>query len=158
MTDLDSTPLTDEERAELEQLRAEKARREREELEALRAEASHIKGRAHAGAGEAPKAESQQQSKREADAVSAAAQRVPGGAGPAQPQRPAASPAPVPTATSAGAPSTRAGKEARSFGERMVLSSGEDEDGLPTMPMAQKLIIGICLVAAIAVVVYLLTR
>lgn len=35
---IDDTPLTDEERAELEQLRAEKAARERAELEQLRAQ------------------------------------------------------------------------------------------------------------------------
>ena len=38
MADQDARPLTDEERAELEALRAEKARRERAELEALRAD------------------------------------------------------------------------------------------------------------------------
>ena len=40
MADQDTAPLTDEERAELEALRAEKAARERAELEALRAEMS----------------------------------------------------------------------------------------------------------------------
>lgn len=38
MAEQDARPLTAEERAELEALRAEKARRERAELEALRAE------------------------------------------------------------------------------------------------------------------------
>ena len=36
----------------------------------------------------------------------------------------------------------------------MVLSSDEDEDGLPSMPPAQKIVIGVCLVLALVVVVY----
>lgn len=42
----------------------------------------------------------------------------------------------------------------RSFGERMVLSEGEDEDGVPSMPPAQKIIIAIALVAFICGAVY----
>ena len=131
MADGDARPLTDEERAELEALRAEKAhreeqeraRRERAELEALRAERREVE--------EAPAAE------------------------PASP----ASPAPKPAAGEAahGAPSGSTGKKTheRTFGERMVLSEGEDDDGMPSMPPAQKITIGICLVVALCVVAYI---
>ena len=129
MADGDARPLTDEERAELEALRAEKAhreeqeraRRERAELEALRAERREVE--------EAPAAE------------------------------PAASPAPKPAAGEAAnsAPSGSTGKKTheRTFGERMVLSEGEDDDGMPSMPPAQKITIGICLVVALCVVAYI---
>ncbi|WP_303214518.1 hypothetical protein [uncultured Enorma sp.] len=129
MADGDARPLTDEERAELEALRAEKAhreeqeraRRERAELEALRAERREVE--------KAPVAE------------------------------PAASPAPKPAAGEAahGAPSGSTGKKnhERTFGERMVLSEGEDDDGMPSMPPAQKITIGICLVVALCVVAYI---
>ena len=116
MADGDARPLTDEERAELEALRAEKAhreeqeraRRERAELEALRAERCEVE--------EAPAVE------------------------PAH-----------------GAPSGSTGKKTheRTFGERMVLSEGEDDDGMPSMPPAQKITIGICLVVALCVVAYI---
>ena len=60
MAELDSQPLSDEERAELEELRAEKARREaqeearreREELAALRAEHAKAEEAAASGASE----------------------------------------------------------------------------------------------------------
>lgn len=129
MADGDARPLTDEERAELEALRAEKAhreeqeraRRERAELEALRAERREVE--------EAPAAE------------------------------PAASPAPKLAAGEAahGAPSGSTGKKTheRTFGERMVLSEGEDDDGMPSMPPAQKITICICLVVALCVVAYI---
>ena len=129
MADGDARPLTDEERAELEALRAEKAhreeqeraRRERAELEALRAERREVE--------EAPAAASP------------------------------ASPAPKPAAGEAahGAPSGSTGKKTheRTFGERMVLSEGEDDDGMPSMPPAQKITIGICLVVALCVVAYI---
>ena len=122
MADGDARPLTDEERAELEALRAEKAhreeqeraRRERAELEALPA---------------------------------------------AEPAASPASPAPKPAAGEAahGAPSGSTGKKTheRTFGERMVLSEGEDDDGMPSMPPAQKITIGICLVVALCVVAYI---
>ncbi len=105
MSDFDSTPLSDDERAELEALRAEKARREeaerarreRAELEALRAEAKP-------------------------DAVAA--------------QDPAD----------------------KTFGQRMVTSSETDDDGLPAMPPAQKIIIAVCIIAALGFVVYSVLR
>lgn len=37
----------------------------------------------------------------------------------------------------------------------MVLSEGEDNDGMPSMPPAQKITIGICLVVALCVVAYI---
>lgn len=101
MTD-QNTPLSDEERAELEALRAEKARREEEErarkeraeLEALRAEQA---------AADAPAS-----------------------------QKPAVDP------------------EHLTFGQKMVMTKDEvDEDGVPPMPPAQKLIIAVGVVLLI---------
>ena len=113
MSDFDSTPLSDDERAELEALRAEKARREeaerarreRAELEALRAEAK-----------------SSQRPSSKLDAVAA--------------QDPAD----------------------KTFGQRMVTSSETDDDGLPAMPPAQKIIIAVCIIAALGFVVYSVLR
>lgn len=113
-----NAPLTAEERAELEALRAEKARREEEErarreraeLEALRAE--------HSAA-----------------------------------SRPS-TPAPVP----ARRPERRTAAvdpENLTFGQKMVMTKDEvDDDGIPPMPPAQKLIIGICAVAVVASLVW----
>ena len=108
MVENDARPLTDDERAELEALRAEKARREeaerarreRAELEALRAERAAASDTGSTGV---------------------------------EPSDPAA----------------------RTFGQRMVLSDTEDADGVPTMPPAQKIIIGVCLVAVIGFIIYM---
>ena len=113
MSDFDSTPLSDDERAELEALRAEKARREeaerarreRAELEALRAEAKPS-----------------QRPSSKSDTV--------------------ASQDPVD----------------KTFGQRMVTSSETDDDGLPAMPPAQKIIIAVCVIAALGFVVYSVLR
>lgn len=113
MSDFDSTPLSDDERAELEALRAEKARREeaerarreRVELEALRAEAKPS-------------------------------------------QRPSSKPDAVAAQDSAD----------KTFGQRMVTSSEIDDDGLPAMPPAQKIIIAVCIIAALGFVVYSVLR
>ena len=123
MADQNSTPLTDEERAELEALRAEKAareeaeraRKERAELEALRAE-----------------------SKKAEQAESAPA--------------PASAPAPQPQA-----PAPRpADHEPRTFGQRMVMTPEEtDDDGIPKMPPAQKIIILIVMVCFIGGGIYI---
>lgn len=108
MTD-QNTPLSDEERAELEALRAEKARREEEkrarkeraELEALRAEQA---------AADAP-----------------------------VPQTPASKPRRAP-----GTQEPVVDPENLTFGQKMVMTKDEvDEDGVPPMPPAQKLIIAI---------------
>lgn len=126
MADQDARPLTDEERAELEALRAEKARRERAELEALRAE--------------------------EAAAVPPAPAPAPQPASAAR-QAPAA-PAPAPRAAAPDKPVVAEDPAERTFGQRMVLSDTEDEDGLPSMPPAQKIVIGVCLVLAVVVIIY----
>lgn len=119
MADVETSPLTDEERAELEALRAEKARRERAELEALRAESA---------AAADP---------REAAPASSAAS-----AAPARPEEPVVAADPA----------------QRTFGQRMVLSDSEDEDGVPAMPPAQKIIIALALIAALCFVIYMVTR
>lgn len=115
MTD-QNTPLSDEERAELEALRAEKARREEEErtrkeraeLEALRAE----QAAADAPASQKPAA--------------AKPRRAPA------PREPAIDP------------------ENLTFGQKMVMTKDEvDEDGVPPMPPAQKLIIAVGVVLLI---------
>ncbi|MBM6784650.1 hypothetical protein H6A33_00285 [Collinsella tanakaei] len=121
MADQNSTPLTDEERAELEALRAEKAareeaervRKERAELEALRAE-----------------------SKKAEQAESAPAPAP-------QPKRQAPAPRP-------------ADHEPRTFGQRMVMTPEEtDDDGIPKMPPAQKIIILIVMVCFIGGGIYI---
>lgn len=118
MSQSDTTPLTDEERAELEALRAEKARRERAELEELRAERTEASAPAHVSA--PPATASQRRAPRVADEP----------------------------------PVVPASPEERTFGQRMVLSSDEDDDGIPTMPPAQKIVIGICLLCAVCLAVY----
>ncbi|OUP08451.1 hypothetical protein [Collinsella sp. An2] len=157
MADQD-TPLTEAERAELEQLRAEKARRERAELEQLRAEqaesdaakAATIDDSRSTPAAPAPtssEATADKSATTQADASSVQAET---------PARPSASeatrPASQPSASSAQAAGTQ--ERPRTFGERMVLSEGEDEDGVPSMPPAQKLIIAIALLAFVCGAVY----
>lgn len=116
MTD-QNTPLSDEERAELEALRAEKARREEEErarkeraeLEALRAEQAAADAPASQKPAAAPKP-----------------RRAPA------PQEPAIDP------------------ENLTFGQKMVMTKDEvDEDGVPPMPPAQRLIIAVGVVLLI---------
>ena len=136
MADQTATPLTDEEREELEALRAEKARRaeeerarvEREELEALRAEQERVDAEILA----------------ERAAEERAARKAP--AAKDTSSRPAPQPAP-----------TSSPKE-KTFGERMVTSSTVDDDGIPTMPVAQKIIIAVALVAVVAFIIYTATR
>ena len=121
MADQNSTPLTDEERAELEAMRAEKAareeaeraRKERAELEALRAES------------------------KKAEQAEFAPAPAP------QPKR--QTPAPRP-----------ADHEPRTFGQRMVMTPEEtDDDGIPKMPPAQKIIILIVMVCFIGGGIYI---
>lgn len=131
MADQTATPLTDEEREELEALRAEKARRaeeerarvEREELEALRAEQERVDAEILA-----------ERAARKAPAVKDASSR----------------PAPQPAPTSS--------PKEKTFGERMVTSNTVDDDGIPTMPVAQKIIIAVALVAVVAFIIYTATR
>ena len=120
MADSQNAPLTDAERAELEELRAEKARRdeeerarrERAELEALRAER-------------------------------AAAAAQPPAPAPKAVDWPAAKPTPQPSAPAE-----------KTFGQRMVISDATDDDGIPKMPPAQKLILAIGALIVLAFVVW----
>ena len=142
MAELESQPLSDEERAELEELRAEKARREareearreREELAALRAE----------------------RAKAEEAAANAASERKPVPAPkPAPAPRPAAAKpapaAPKPQPKKAARPKSVEPKPSRdemTFAQRMVTSkepTGENE--IPGMAPAQKIIIVLALIA-----------
>ncbi len=130
MAELESQPLSAEERAELEELRAEKARREaqeearreREELVALRAERAKAEEAAAKGASE-PKP--------------AAAKPAPA--------------APKPQPKKAARPKSVDPKPSRdemSFAQRMVTSkepTGENE--IPGMAPAQKIIIVLALIA-----------
>lgn len=123
MAELESQPLSDEERAELEELRAEKARREaqeearreREELAALRAERAKAE-EAAASAASAPK--------------------------------PAPAPAPKPAAAKPAPAAPKPSRDEMTFAQRMVTSkepTGENE--IPGMAPAQKIIIVLALIA-----------
>ncbi len=152
MAELESQPLSAEERAELEELRAEKARREaqeearreREELAALRAE----------------------RTKAEEAAAKIASEPAPA------PKPAAAKPAPKPTpAPKPAAPKPQPKKAARpkpvepkpsrdemTFAQRMVTSkepTGENE--IPGMAPAQKIIIVLALIAFIVFMAYTIT-
>lgn len=126
MAELESQPLSDEERAELEELRAEKARREaqeearreREELTALRAE--------------------------RAKAEEAAAKPAPAAAKP-QPKK-AARPKPAEPTPS---------RDEMTFAQRMVTSKEPTGEGeIPGMAPAQKIIIVLALVAFVVFMGY----
>ncbi len=141
----DATPLTEAERAELEALRAEKARREaaekarreRAELEALRAE------RAAAPRSEQP---------REA---SAAAVRTSRPAKPAH-MRPAPESVRSPQAPSRPVAAQKPDADEMSFGKRMVTAPApQTEDDLPGMPPAQKIILIVCALLVLVAVVYI---
>lgn len=146
MAELESQPLSAEERAELEELRAEKARREaqekarreREELAALRAERARAeeaaaKGTAVPAPAPAPKP--------------AAAKPAPTAPKP-QPKK-AAHPKPVEPKPSC---------DEMTFAQRMVTSkepTGENE--IPGMAPAQKIIIVLALLAFVIFMVYTIT-
>lgn len=130
MAELESQPLSAEERAELEELRAEKARREaqeearreREELAALRAEREK--------------------------AEEAAAKVAPAPAPKPQPKK-AAHPKAV---------EPKPSRDEMTFAQRMVTSkepTGENE--IPGMAPAQKIIIVLALIAFIVFMVYTIT-
>lgn len=146
MAELESQPLSAEERAELEELRAEKARREaqeearreREELAALRAE----------------------RKKAEEAAAKVASEPAPA------PKPAAAKPAPKPAAPKpqpkkAARPKSVEPKPSRdemTFAQRMVTSkepTGENE--IPGMAPAQKIIIVLALIAFIVFMAYTIT-
>lgn len=146
MVELESQPLSAEERAELEELRAEKARREaqeearreREELAALRAERENAeeaaaKGTAVPAPAPAPKP--------------AAAKPAPTAPKP-QPKK-AAHPKPV---------EPKPSRDEMTFAQRMVTSkepTGENE--IPGMAPAQKIIIVLALLAFVIFMVYTIT-
>lgn len=136
MAELESQPLSDEERAELEELRAEKARREeqekarreREELAALRAE----------------------REKAEEAAAKVASEPAPAPASKPAAAMPAPT-APKPQPKKAARPKSVEPKPSRdemTFAQRMVTSkepTGENE--IPGMAPAQKIIIVLALIA-----------
>lgn len=146
MAELEFQPLSAEERAELEELRAEKARREaqeearreREELAALRAEREKAeeaaaKGTAVPAPAPAPKP--------------AAAKPAPTAPKP-QPKK-AAHPKPV---------EPKPSRDEMTFAQRMVTSkepTGENE--IPGMAPAQKIIIVLALLAFVIFMVYTIT-
>lgn len=133
MAELESQPLSDEERAELEELRAEKVRREeqekarceREELAALRAERA------------------------KADEAAAKAASEPAPAAPKPQPKKAARPKPV---------DSKPSRDEMTFAQRMVTSKEPvDEDDIPGMPPAQKLIIALALIGFIVFMGYTIT-
>lgn len=133
MAELESQPLSDEERAELEELRAEKARREeqekarreREELAALRAERAKAKEAAAKAASE------------------------PAPAAPKPQPKKAARPKPA---------DSKPSRDEMTFAQRMVTSKEPvDEDDIPGMPPAQKLIIALALIGFIVFMGYTIT-
>lgn len=133
MAELESQPLSAEERAELEELRAEKARREaqeearreREELAALRAERA------------------------KAEEATAKAASEPAPAAPKPQPKKAARPKPV---------DSKPSRDEMTFAQRMVTSKEPvDEDDIPGMPPAQKLIIALALIGFIVFMGYTIT-
>lgn len=122
MAQTDAIPLTEEERAELERLRAEKAQREREERDRReRAELERLR------------AES-----REAVTSSPAGGRV-------DRPEPAAQRRPDPSVQSDPQP------EELTFGQRMVTTpEAKDDDDVPGMAPAQKIIIAFALLVVVA--------
>lgn len=141
MAELESQPLSDEERAELEELRAEKARREaqeearreREELTALRAERAKAE---EAAANAAPKPAPAPKP--------AAAKPAPAAAKPHS--KKAARPKPAEPTPS---------RDEMTFAQRMITSkepTGENE--IPGMAPAQKIIIVLALVAFVVFMGY----
>lgn len=133
MAELESQPLSAEERAELEELRAEKARREeqekarreREELAALRDE----------------RAKGEEAAAKAASELAAAVPKP-------QPKK-AARPKPV---------DSKPNRDEMTFAQRMVTSKEPvDEDDIPGMPPAQKLIIALALIGFIVFMGYTIT-
>lgn len=145
MADATASPLSDEERDELEALRAEKARRaeeerarvERAELEALRAEQAQVDAEILA---------------ERAAQQRALEQRA------ARPAQAEGHGAPGREAAAAAEPQEVGDAGHKTFGQRMVTSGSVDDDGIPTMPAAQKIIIAIALIAVVAFAIYTAVR
>lgn len=120
MTDTKASPLSDDERAELEALRAEKARREEEER--ARRERAEL---------EALRAEQQR-----ADAAKTREAERPAQVAPAK-----AAPRPASTQEK-----PVVDPDHLTFGQKMVLGdTSDDDDDIPGRPPAQKLIVGLAL-------------
>ena len=119
MTDIKTSPLSDDERAELEALRAEKARREEEER--ARQERAEL---------EALRAERQRAETAKTPEAKRPAQAAPAGAAPR--------PAPVQEKPIVD-------PDHLTFGQKMVLGDASDDDDIPGMPPAQKIIVGLAL-------------
>ena len=135
MAELESQPLSAEERAELEELRAEKARREaqekarreREELAALRAERAKAEEAA-------------------ANAVPKPAAAKPAPTAPKPRPKKAAHPKPV---------EPKPSRDEMTFAQRMVTSKEPTaEDEIPGMAPAQKIIIVLALIAFVVFMGY----
>ena len=62
------------------------------------------------------------------------------------------------TAGVSPAPADHNPPQDKTFGQRMVTSSDVDGDGIPTMPVAQKIIIAAALIALVAFIIYTVTR
>mgnify|MGYP000018246245 CR=1 FL=1 len=150
MAELESQPLSAEERAELEELRAEKARREAQEEARREAQEEARRERKELAALRAERA------KAEKAAANAASERKPVPAPkPAPAPRPAAAKpapaAPKPQPKKAARPKSVEPKPSRdemTFAQRMVTSkepTGENE--IPGMAPAQKIIIVLALIA-----------
>ncbi len=144
MAELESQPLSAEERAELEELRAEKARREaqeearreREELAALRAEREKAEEAAAKAASEPAPAPKPSTAK-------------PAPTAPKPQPKKAARPKPV---------EPKPSRDEMTFAQRMVTSKEPvDEDDIPGMPPAQKLIIALALIGFIVFMGYTIT-
>ena len=146
MAELESQPLSAEERAELEELRAEKARREaqeearreREELAALRAE----------------RAKAEEVAANAASAPAPAPALKPAAAKPAP-----AAPKPQPNKfVRSKSVEPKPSRDEMTFAQRMVTSkepTGENE--IPGMAPAQKIIIVLALIAFIVFMLYTIT-
>lgn len=146
MAELESQPLSAEERAELEELRAEKARREaqkearreRDELAALRAE----------------RAKAEEVAANASSAPAPAPAPAPAAAKPAP-----AAPKPQPKkAAHPKAVEPKPSRDEMTFAQRMVTSKEPTGEGeIPGMAPAQKIIIVLALIAFIVFMVYTIT-
>lgn len=147
MADQDSAPLSAEEREELEALREEKARREREErdrreraeLEALRAEQKQVDDEILAERAASGGTRS----------ASGGSHVTPNGVAPAVPH----------DANGAHHKPDHQHADSLTFGQKMVMTpEAKDEDDVPGMAPAQKIVILLALVFVILGVIYVVTR
>ena len=142
MAELESQPLSDEERAELEELRAEKARREAQEKARREAQEEARREREELAALRAERAKAEE----------AAAKPAPA---PAPKPAPAA-PKPQPKKSARPKPAEpKLSRDEMTFAQRMVTSkepTGENE--IPGMAPAQKIIIVLALIAFVVFMGY----